>query len=77
MKIFFPKIFIKIFSIPKCYTILESWDQFLSNGFAKKMILGDLKKNIFLNPKGGPLGFAKTVFAVRGGNLQSYAKPNM
>ena len=50
------------------------------NGFAKKMILGDLKKNIFSNPKipkGGAFGFAKTVFAVRGGNFQPYAKPNM
>ena len=37
----------------------------------------DLKKNIFSNPKGGAFGFAKTVFAVRGGNLQPYAKPNM
>ena len=76
-KIFLPKIFLEIFSIPKCYTILESWDQFLSNGFAKNMILGDLEKNIFSNPKAGPFGFAKTVFAVRGGILQSYAKPNM
>ena len=33
------------------------------------MILGDLKKNIFSNPKGGAFGFAKMVFAVRGGNL--------
>ena len=63
--------------MPKCYTILESWDLFLLNGFAKKMILGDLKKNIFSNPKGGAFGFAKMVFAVRGGNLQPYAKPNM
>ena len=33
------------------------------------MILGDLKKNIFLNPKGGAFGSEKTVFAVQGGNF--------
>ena len=75
--IFDTKYLQKIFAIPKCYTILESWDQMQCNGFDRKMILDDLKKNIFLNPKGGAFGFAKTVFAVRGGNLQSYAKPNM
>ena len=35
-------------------------------GFDKKRILGDLNKNIFLNPKGGPFGSEKTVFAVQG-----------
>ena len=38
-------------------------------GFDKKRILGDLNKNIFLNPKGGPFGSEKTVFAVQGGNF--------
>ena len=39
------------------------------NGFDRKMILDDLKKNIFLNPKGGAFGSEKTVFAVQGGNF--------
>ena len=39
-------------------------------GFDKKRILGDLNKNIFLNPKGGPFGSEKTVFAVQEGNLK-------
>ena len=54
LKIFFPiflkKCFQKVFSILKCYTILESWDQKL-----------DLKNFGF--------GFAKTIFAVPGGNF--------
>ena len=39
------------------------------NGFDRKMIYGNLKKNIFLNPKGGAFGSEKTVFAVQGGNF--------
>ena len=39
------------------------------NGFDRKMIWGNLKKNIFLNPKGGAFGSEKTVFAVQGGNF--------
>ena len=39
------------------------------NGFNRNMILGDLKKNIFFNPKGGAFGSEKTVFAVQGGNF--------
>ena len=35
----------------------------------RKMIWGDLKKNIFLNPKRGAFGSEKTVFAVQGGNF--------
>ena len=76
-KFFLNKYLQKLFSIPKCYTILELWDRMQSNGFDKKMIWGDFKKNIFSNPKGGAFEFAKTVFAVRGGNFQPYAKPNM
>ena len=53
-------------SIPRCYTILALWDQMQHFGFDKKRILGDLNKNIFLNPKGGPFGSEKTVFAVQG-----------
>ena len=37
-KIFLNKYLQKIFSIPKCYTILESWDQMLSHGFYRKWI---------------------------------------
>ena len=37
-------------------------------GFDRKLIF-DLKKNIFFNPKGGPFGSEKTVFAVQGGNF--------
>ena len=33
------------------------------------MILGDLKKNIFSNPKGGAFGFAKTVLVWGGATL--------
>ena len=33
------------------------------------MIYGNLKKNNFLNPKGGAFGSEKTVFAVQGGNF--------
>ena len=40
----------------------------------KKRILGDLKKNIYLNPKGRPFGSEKTFFAVQGGN---FAKKNI
>ena len=55
-KIFFRNIFSnfwkkylqKIFPIPKCYTILESWDQMQKTGFDWKMILGDLKKKYIL-----------------------------
>ena len=39
------------------------------NGFDRKMIYGNLKKNNFLNPKGGAFGSEKTVFAVQGGNF--------
>ena len=53
-------------SIPRCYTILALWDQMQHFGFDKKRILGDLNKNIFLNPKGGPFGSEETVFAVQG-----------
>ena len=35
-------------------------------GFDKKRILGDLNKNIFLNPKGGPLCFQKRKLALVG-----------
>ena len=37
-----------------------------SNGFDRKMISGDLKKNIFSNPKGGPLCFQKRKSAMVG-----------
>ena len=50
--------------IPKCYTILESWDQMQFNDFDRKMILGNLRKNIFLNPKGGPFCFQKWKLAI-------------
>ena len=43
---FWKKYLQKIFSIPKCYTILESWDQMLSLGFGRKMILGEKNFNI-------------------------------
>ena len=37
------------------------------NGFARKMISGDLKKNIFFNPKGGdPLVQKKRFLLCRG-----------
>ena len=38
-------------------------------GFDRKLIRGDLKKNIFFYPKGGPFGSEKTVFAAQGGNF--------
>ena len=44
------------------------------NGFDRKMIWGDLKKNIFSNPKGGAFGSEKTVFAVQGGNFSKKKK---
>ena len=37
-----------------------------SNGFDRKMISGDFKKNIFSNPKGGPLCFQKRKSAMVG-----------
>ena len=52
-------------------------------GFDRKLIWGDLKKNIFFNPKGGPFGSEKTVFAAQGGNFSkkkfcvSGSLPNM
>ena len=49
-KIFFQKICPKIFLIPKCYTILESWDRMQSNGFDRKMIWCDFLKKCFSNP---------------------------
>ena len=49
-KYFWKKYLQKIFPIPKCYTILESWDRMQSNGFDRKMIWGDLKKNVFQIP---------------------------
>ena len=36
------------------------------NGFDRKMILRDMKKNIFSNPKGGPLFFKKRKSALVG-----------
>ena len=66
----------KIFPIPKCYTILESWDQMQSNGFDRKMISGDLKKNIFSNPKGGPLCFQKRKSALVGVFLEKNPMTN-
>ena len=54
LKIFFSnfwkKYLQKIFSIPKCYTILESWDRMQCNGFDRKMIWGDFLKKCFSNP---------------------------
>ena len=76
LKIFFQKICPKIFLIPKCYTILESWDRMQSNGFDRKMIWGDFKKNIFSNPKGGPLCFQKWKSAMVGFFLEKNPMTN-
>ena len=62
--------------IAKCYTISESWDQMQSNGFDRKMISGDLKKNIFSNPKGGPLCFQKRKSALVGFFLEKNPMTN-
>ena len=65
-----------MFLIPKCYTILESWDRMQSNGFDRKMIWGDFKKNIFSNPKGGPLCFQKRKSALVGVFLEKNPMTN-
>ena len=60
-KYFWKKYLQKIFPIPKCYTILESWDQMQSNGFDRKMIWGDFKKMFFKS-----LFFSKTKIGLGG-----------
>ena len=47
-----------------------------SNGFDRKMISGDLKKNIFSNPKGGPLCFQKQKSALVGFFLEKNPMTN-
>ena len=47
-----------------------------SNGFDRKMISGDLKKNIFSNPKGGPLCFQKRKSALVGFFLEKNPMTN-
>ena len=47
-----------------------------SNGFNRKMISGDLKKNIFSNPKGGPLCFQKRKSALVGFFLEKNPMTN-
>ena len=47
-----------------------------SNGFDRKMISGDLKKNIFSNPKGGPLCFQKRKSALVGVFLEKNPMTN-
>ena len=46
-KYFLKRYLQKVFSIPKCNTILELWDQMQHFGFDRKMIRGDLKKKYF------------------------------
>ena len=46
----------KIFAIPKCYTILESWEQMPQHGFDKNLIW----RNFFFNiQRGDPLDLQK------------------
>ena len=60
---FLKKYFEKIFSIPKCYTILESWDQMPSHGFDKNLIWRIFFFNI---QRGDPLDFQKRFLQCRG-----------
>ena len=71
-KYFFKKHLQKIFPIPKCYTILESWDRMQSNGFDRKMIWGDFKKKCFSNP----LYFQKRKLALVGGYFEKNPMTN-
>ena len=51
-----PKYLQKIFAIPKCYTILESWEQMPQHGFDKNLIW----RNFFFNiQRGDPLDLQK------------------
>ena len=60
---FWKKYFQKIFSIPKCYTILESWDRMPSHGFDENLIW----RNFFFNiQRGDPLDFQKRFLQCRG-----------
>ena len=72
LKIFFQKIgknifdtkyLQKIFAIPKCYTILESWEQMPQHGFDKNLI----RRIFFFNiQRGDPLDFQKRFLQCRG-----------
>ena len=62
-KIFLTKYLQKIFAIPKCYTILESWDQMTQHGFDKNLI----RRIFFFNiQRGDPLDFQKRFLQCRG-----------
>ena len=64
-KIFLTKYLQKIFAIPKCYTILESWEQMPQHGFDKNLIW----RNFFFNiQRGDPLDFQKRFLQCGGGN---------
>ena len=62
-KIFLTKYLQKIFAIPKCYTILESWEQMPQHGFDKNLI----RRIFFFNiQRGDPLDFQKRFLQCRG-----------
>ena len=64
---FLKKYLRKRFPIPKCCTILESWDQMPSHGFDKNLIWSFF----FQHPKEGHFGFSKMVFTITGGNFSN------
>ena len=56
-------IYKKKFAIPKCYTILESWEQMPQHGFDKNLI----RRIFFFNiQRGDPLDFQKRFLQCRG-----------